>query len=94
MAWEVLSSSVRRTVALLVWPAAIAASRETLKDSKCERRWIMGQRSVERPRRVSTALSGELGAGNSDAGGVGKGAVVGCELVFGGVPSESAAITS
>jgi hypothetical protein len=38
MAWEVFSSSVRRTVALLVWPAAIAASREDLKDNKCERR--------------------------------------------------------
>ena len=94
IAWDVLSSSVRRTVALLVWPAAMAASSEVLKDSKCERRWIMGHRSVERPRRVSTALNGEFEAGNSEAGGVGKGAAVGCELVFGGVPSESAAITS
>jgi hypothetical protein len=94
MAWEVLSSSVRRTVALLVSPAAIAASRETLNDSRCERRWMMGQRSVERPRRVSTSLRGELVPVKSNVGGVGNGVDVGCEVLFGGVPSDSAAITS
>jgi hypothetical protein len=55
---------------------------------------MIGQRSVERPRRVSTALSGEFAVGNSLTGGDGKGAVVGCVVVFGGVPSERAAITS
>ena len=79
---------------MLVCPAAIAASSETLKDRRCERRWIIGQRSVERPRRVSTALNGEFELRNSESGGEGNGAVVGCELVFGGVPNERAAITS
>lgn len=94
MAWEVLSSSVRRTVALLRSPAATAASRECLKDRRCERRWMMGQRSVESPSSVSTAFNAEFELRNSESGGGGKGAAVGWELVCGGVPSESAAITS
>ena len=85
---------MRKTVALLVWPAATAASREYLNDNRCERRWIMGQRSVDRPKRVSIAISGEFDDRDSKAGGNGKGATIGCELVLGGVPSERAAITS
>ena len=54
----------------------------------------MGHRSVDRPRSVSTALSGELDARKLDSGGAGKGVAIGCEVVFGGVPSERAAITS
>lgn len=77
---------------MLVWPAAIAASREVLKDSKWDRRWIMGHRSVDSPRRVSTALNGEFGIKNS--GDEGNGVDTGWELAFGGVPSERAAITS
>lgn len=38
---------------------------------------MMGQRSVEKPRRVSTALSGELGIEFAEAGGAGKGGEVG-----------------
>lgn len=38
MACDVLSSSVRRTVALLVSPLAIAASIDCLWDKRCERR--------------------------------------------------------
>jgi hypothetical protein len=60
MAWDVLSSSVRRTVALIVSPIARADLIEALNDKRCERRWIIGHRSVARPRRVSTALKGEF----------------------------------
>ena len=38
MASELLSSLVRRTLAVLSWPAKIARSREHLKDNRCERR--------------------------------------------------------
>lgn len=55
---------------------------------------MIGQRSVERPRSVSTALNGDLGIEYSDEEGNGNGAAVGWVLVFGAVPSESAAITS
>lgn len=61
MACVSFSSSVRRTVALLVSPEARAASMAFLTDKRCDRRWIMGHRSVDRPRRVSTALNAELG---------------------------------
>ena len=54
----------------------------------------MGQRSVERPRSVSTALNGELGIILSASDGSLNGVGVGCELEFGDVPSESAAIRS
>jgi hypothetical protein len=54
----------------------------------------MGHKSVENPRSVSTALSGEFSGRNSELGGDGKGVAIGCELLFGGVPSERAAITS
>jgi hypothetical protein len=65
-----------------------------LKERRCERRWIIGQRSVEKPRRVSTAFSGEFGMVSADDGGMGKGTEVGCVLELGAVPKESAAITS
>ena len=94
IACEVLSSSVRKTVALLVSPAAIAASREFLYDRRWESRWIIGQRSVERPSSVSTALSGESGMVVSDGEGNWKGVAVGWVLEFGAVPSDSAVITS
>lgn len=94
MAWDVLSSSVRRTVALLVSPAVIAASRDLLTERRRERRWIIGQRSVERPRSVSTAFRGELDNGSVDTGGVGKGVEEDCAFEFGAVPSDRAAITS
>lgn len=55
---------------------------------------MIGQRSVERPRSVSTALSGELGIEPVDAGGVGNGGEIGSWLAFGAVPRDSAAITS
>lgn len=55
---------------------------------------MIGQRSVERPRRVSTALNGELGTEPVDTGGVGKGDDVAWALAFGAVPSDRAAITS
>jgi hypothetical protein len=38
---------------------------------------MIGHRSVDRPRRVSTALSGELDARNWELGGNGNGAAVG-----------------
>lgn len=94
MAWEVFSSSVRRTMALLVSPLEMAASRACLWDRRCERRWIMGQRSVEKPRSVSTAFRGEERLGISSMGGMGNGVDDGWWLVFGEVPSERAAITS
>jgi hypothetical protein len=58
-----LSSSVRRTVALLACPAAMAASSETLKDRRCERRWIIGQRSVERRAECRRRLTVTLNLG-------------------------------
>jgi hypothetical protein len=61
MACDVLSSSVRSTVALLNSPATKASSSDCLKESKCDSRCIMGHRSVDSPRSVSTALSGEIG---------------------------------
>lgn len=94
MAWEVLSSSVFRTVALLVSPLDMAASRDCLWERRWERRWIMGHRSVEKPRRVSTACNGELPFGVLSTGGTGKGVEQGWVFVFGGVPNDSAAITS
>jgi len=51
---------------------------------------MMGQREVERPRSVSTELSGV----DSEGVGEGKGGAGGWVVVFGGVPRESAAITS
>lgn len=92
MAWELFSSSVRRTVALLVRPVARASWRDFLKERRCERRWIMGQRSVERPRRVSTALNGELGIAAKVW--MGQGKKEDSMLAFGDVPRERAAITS
>lgn len=94
MAWDVLSSSVRRTVALLSSPAIRASSRDCLKESKCDRRCIMGHRSVDRPRSVSTAFSGEIGIERSGGTGNGNGVDVGCVLVFGAVPRDRAAMTS
>ena len=94
IAIELFSSSVRRTVASFVRPAATAASSWVLKERRCDRRWIIGQRSVENPRRVSTALSGESGILPLDDGGTGNGAEVGCVFVLGDVPIERAAITS
>lgn len=55
---------------------------------------MIGQRSVEKPNRVSTAFSGDSGTGPLEVGGIGKGVEVGCVLVFGDVPSDRAAITS
>lgn len=81
-------------MALLVWPAAMAASREILKERRWERRWIIGQRSVERPRSVSTAFRGDPGILPSQEGDVGNGVEAGCVLAFGDVPRERAAITS
>ena len=52
----------------------------------------MGQRSVDRPRRVSTALKAELRNGGSR--GMGEGYGVDWMFAFGVVPSERAAITS
>ena len=94
IAIELFSSSVRRTVASFVRPAATAALSWVLKDRRCDRRWIIGQRSVENPRRVSTALSGESGILPLDDGGTGNGSEVGCVFVLGDVPIERAAITS
>tara|TARA_R110002060_G_scaffold26196_6_gene35712 strand:+ start:1145 stop:1309 length:165 start_codon:yes stop_codon:yes gene_type:complete len=54
----------------------------------------MGQRSVERPRSVSTALSGELGIESVDVVDVGKGGGAVSSLAFGAVPRDRAAITS
>ena len=65
-----------------------------MKERRCDKRWIMGQRSVEKPRRVSTAFNGESGMLPAVDGGTGKGAEVGCVLVLGEVPNERAAITS
>lgn len=48
-------------MALLVSPDARAVSMALLSERRCDRRWIMGQRSVDRPRRVSTALNAEFG---------------------------------
>lgn len=93
IAIELFSSSVRRTVASFVRPAATAASSWFLKERRCDRRWIIGQRSVENPRRVSTALSGESGILPLD-GGTGNGVEVGCVFALGDVPIERAAITS
>ena len=53
----------------------------------------MGHKSIDAPSRVSTALNGESGSELS-SGGKRRGATVGWVLVFGGVPSERAAITS
>lgn len=53
---------------------------------------MIGQRSVERPRRVSTDPSGDDGRG--DAGAIGKGLDAVRLVVFGAVPRERAAITS
>lgn len=60
---------------------------------------MMGQRVVEKPSRVSTALSGEEGvvskeSAEGEEGGYGNGAVVGWVVVLGDVPRERAAITS
>jgi len=94
IAWDVLSSSLRRTEALLVSFMEMAVSREFLKDSSWERRWIMGQRSVERPRSVSTELRGELGSMIFDGGAGERGTAVAWVLLLGAVPSDKAAITS
>jgi hypothetical protein len=90
IAWEVVSSSARNTLAFVISPAASASSSDFLKDNRCERRWMIGQRSVERPKSVSTEFSGELKNGCSS----GKGVAVGCDVVLGEVPSDRAAITS
>lgn len=77
IACEAFSNSVLRTEALLVWPATVADSSEFLRDSKWDNRWMIGHRSVERPRRVSTELSGELGTSFEWAElGTGKGGAV------------------
>jgi hypothetical protein len=94
MACDVFSSSVLITIALLVCPAATAASSEILNDSRCDSRWIIGHRSVERPRRVSTQFRGEFGFERLQGSGRGKGVAIGGVLVCGEVPSERAAITS
>jgi hypothetical protein len=86
----VVSSSVRNTLALVISSAATASLSDFLNDNRCERRWIIGQRSVERPKSVSTEFNGELKYGCSS----GKGAAVGCDVVLGEVPSDKAAMTS
>lgn len=93
MACDVFSSSVRRTVALLVSPIASAASMDVLNDNKWESRCMIGHKSVDNPRRVSTEFRGEGGKGLEGAGN-GKGCDIGCVLVLGGVPKDRAAITS
>lgn len=55
---------------------------------------MMGHRSVENPRSVSTALRGELSVAVPSAGGTGNGVEHGWVFLFGGVPNERAAITS
>jgi len=52
----------------------------------------MGHKSIDRPRRVSTAFSGELRIEVEETG-YGKGIATGWFGAFGGVPSESAVIT-
>jgi hypothetical protein len=53
---------------------------------------MIGHRSVDRPRRVSTALSAEMGIEVTT--GPGGAQEVVWILAFGGLPSERAAITS
>ncbi len=74
-------------------PVAIAVSSKVFNDSIWERRWIVDHKSVPAPRRVSTLLNGESGNELSSVGKI-EGATLGGVLVFGGVPSERAAITS
>lgn len=54
----------------------------------------MGQRSVERPSRVSTRLRGFSVVVLSEDAGYGNGAAVGALDAFGDVPRERAAMTS
>ena len=94
IAWDVFSSSVRSTEALEIWPRERAVAMDDLKERRWERRWIMGQRVVERPRRVSTALRGVAEVKEESGKSEGKGVVVGRVVVLGDVPRERAAITS
>ena len=95
MACELFASSVPRTIALLVSPASRAVSIETLRGRRWESWCIIGHSSVARPRRVSTEFKGEVGIELLDDGYAnGNGVGVGCEVVLGEVPRDSAAITS
>ena len=79
-------------MALLVCPVATAATRDFLNERRWDSRWMIGHRSVDRPRRVSTALSAEMGIEVTT--GPGGAQEVVWILAFGGLPSERAAITS
>lgn len=76
IACDEFSSSVLMTTALLVCPAASAASSEVLYASRCDNRCIMGHKSVDSPRRVSTECRGfERLPGSGDGNGTAIGGV-------------------
>ena len=90
MAAVVVSNSVRSTVVFNVFPDAVASASSCRAGRRCDIRWIMGQRSVAIPSRVSTAergFEGGLGGrvGEEREGGRGD---------RGEEPKERAAITS
>lgn len=90
MAAEVVSNSVRKTVALRLLPESSASASSCRAVRRCDIRWIIGHRSVAIPRRVSTA---ERGPGGRVLSVVGE-EIEGGSGDRGEVPNERAVITS
>jgi hypothetical protein len=90
IACVVVSSSVRSTVAFDMLALASAAWSSRFASRRWESLWMMGQRSVAMPRRVSTEFSGEIDGIDGRFKGL-RGVVV---VDIGDVPKESAAMTS